>query len=135
MLYLIYCLCWNRGGFFTFSGSIVVCTICRDIHMLHWIFPCTLGCLDAIEICFTYHLLAWLQEKQMVMPECRELNLQKELNRYIPTATTFGALTVMADFAGAIVSGTGMLLVVIVIYWYIKTFEKERDSEVGFFCF
>ena len=39
-------------------------------------------------------------------------SLKKELNRYIPTAAAFGgmcigALTIIADFMGAIGSGTG----------------------------
>jgi len=59
-----------------------------------------------------------LKEQQMVMPGHRESNLQKELNRYIPTSATFGgmcigALTVLADFMGAIGSGTGILLAVL----------------------
>ncbi|GLJ40392.1 hypothetical protein SUGI_0831720 [Cryptomeria japonica] len=81
-----------------------------------------------------------LKEQQMVMPGHRESNLQKELNRYIPTAAAFGgicigALTVMADFMGAIGSGTGILLAVTIIYQYFETFEKERASELGFFVF
>ena len=72
------------------------------------------------------------------MPGHRESNLQKELNRYIPTAAAFGglcigALTVLADFMGAIGSGTGILLAVTIIYQYFETFEKERASELGFF--
>ena len=48
-------------------------------------------------------------------------NLKKELNRYIPTAAAFGgmcigALTIFADFMGAIGSGTGILLAVTIIY-------------------
>ncbi|XP_010248479.1 PREDICTED: protein transport protein Sec61 subunit alpha-like [Nelumbo nucifera] len=79
-----------------------------------------------------------LKEQQMVMPGHRESNLQKELNRYIPTAAAFGgmcigALTVLADFMGAIGSGTGILLAVTIIYQYFETFEKERASELGFF--
>ncbi|RRT32198.1 hypothetical protein B296_00053135, partial [Ensete ventricosum] len=78
------------------------------------------------------------QDQQMVMPGHRESNLQKELNRYIPTAAAFGgmcigALTVLADFMGAIGSGTGILLAVTIIYQYFETFEKERASELGFF--
>ncbi|KAI8011360.1 Protein transport protein Sec61 subunit alpha [Camellia lanceoleosa] len=81
-----------------------------------------------------------LKEQQMVMPGHRESNLQKELNRYIPTAAAFGgmcigALTVLADFMGAIGSGTGILLAVTIIYQYFETFEKERASELGFFGF
>ncbi|KAF9672718.1 hypothetical protein SADUNF_Sadunf11G0073600 [Salix dunnii] len=79
-------------------------------------------------------------EQQMVMPGHRESNLQKELNRYIPTAAAFGgicigALTVVADFMGAIGSGTGILLAVTIIYQYFETFEKEKASELGFFGF
>ncbi|KAK6925476.1 Translocon Sec61/SecY, plug domain, partial [Dillenia turbinata] len=76
-----------------------------------------------------------LKEQQMVMPGHRDSNLQKELNRYIPTAAAFGgmcigALTVLADFMGAIGSGTGILLAVTIIYQYFETFEKERASEL-----
>ncbi|KAK9022812.1 hypothetical protein V6N11_003051 [Hibiscus sabdariffa] len=79
-----------------------------------------------------------LEEQQMVMPGHRDSNLQKELNRYIPTAAAFGgmcigALTVLADFMGAIGSGTGILLALTIIYQYFETFEKERASELGFF--
>ncbi|KAL6198272.1 hypothetical protein ACLB2K_028064 [Fragaria x ananassa] len=74
----------------------------------------------------------------MVMRGHRESNLEKELNRYIPTAAAFGgmcigALTVLADFMGAIGSGTGILLAVTIIYQYIETYEKERGSELGLF--
>uniref|UniRef100_A0A0E0ER42 Uncharacterized protein n=1 Tax=Oryza meridionalis TaxID=40149 RepID=A0A0E0ER42_9ORYZ len=60
--------------------------------------------------------------------------------RYIPTAAAFGgvcigALTVLADFIGAIGSGTGILLAVTIIYQYFETFEKERATELGFFGF
>ncbi|KAK2998382.1 hypothetical protein RJ639_022924 [Escallonia herrerae] len=79
-----------------------------------------------------------LKEQQMVMPGHRESNLQKELNRYIPTAAAFGgmcigALTVLAEFMGAI--GSGILLAVTIIYQYFETFEKEKASELGFFGF
>ncbi|KAF2615791.1 hypothetical protein F2Q70_00012694 [Brassica cretica] len=72
----------------------------------------------------------------MVMPGHRDSNLQKELNPYIPTAAAFGvcigALTDLADFMGAIWSGTGILLDVTIIYQYFETFEKEKASELGF---
>eukprot|EP00271_Cylindrocystis_brebissonii_P012917 TRINITY_DN32424_c0_g1_i1.p1 TRINITY_DN32424_c0_g1~~TRINITY_DN32424_c0_g1_i1.p1 ORF type:complete len:480 (-),score=106.06 TRINITY_DN32424_c0_g1_i1:644-2083(-) len=81
-----------------------------------------------------------LKEQQMVMPGHRESNLQKELNRYIPTAAAFGgmcigALTVVADFMGAIGSGTGILLAVTIIYQYFETFDKEKSNEAGLFGF
>ncbi|PRQ29249.1 putative SecY/SEC61-alpha family protein [Rosa chinensis] len=76
-----------------------------------------------------------LKDQNMAMPGHRESNLEKELNRYIPTAAAFGgmcigALTVLADFMGAIGSGTGILLAV---YQYFETYEKERGSELGLF--
>lgn len=63
----------------------------------------------------------------------RDSSLMHELNRYIPTAAAFGgmcigALTVVADFMGAIGSGTGILLAVTTIYQYFETFVKESGS-------
>lgn len=79
-----------------------------------------------------------LKEQQMFMQGHRESSLQKELNRYIPTAAAFGgmcigALTVVADFMGAIGSGTGILLAVTIIYQYWETFDKERQEMFGMF--
>lgn len=56
-------------------------------------------------------------------------SLKKELNRYIPTAAAFGgmcigALTIVADFMGAIGSGTGILLAVTIIYQYYGELAK-----------
>ena len=77
-----------------------------------------------------------LKEQQMFMQGHRECSLQKELNRYIPTAAAFGgmcigALTVAADFLGAIGSGTGILLAVTIIYQYYEMFAKEQVGGVG----
>lgn len=63
-------------------------------------------------------------------------SLRKELNRYIPTAAAFGgmcvgALTIIADFMGAIGSGTGILLAVTNIYQYFEQYEKERKEMGG----
>ncbi|MGH0165811.1 UNVERIFIED_CONTAM: hypothetical protein FKN15_051067 [Acipenser sinensis] len=76
-----------------------------------------------------------LKEQQMVMRGHRETSMVHELNRYIPTAAAFGglcigALSVMADFLGAIGSGTGILLAVTIIYQYFEIFVKEQ-AEVG----
>jgi len=74
-----------------------------------------------------------LREQQMVMVGHRESSLEKELNRYIPTAAAFGglcigALSVSADFLGAIGSGTGILLAVTIIYQYFEIFVKEQQE-------
>jgi len=76
-----------------------------------------------------------LKDQQMVMRGHRDTSMIKELNRYIPTAAAFGglcigALSVMADFIGAIGSGTGILLAVTIIYQYFEIFVKEQ-AEVG----
>lgn len=76
-----------------------------------------------------------LRDQQMLMRGHREKSMVHELNRYIPTAAAFGglcigALSVLADFLGAIGSGTGILLAVTIIYQYFEIFVKEQ-SEVG----
>jgi len=55
------------------------------------------------------------------------------LDKYIPTAAAFGgmcigALTVIADFLGAIGSGTGILLAVGIIYQYFEMFAKQQEE-------
>jgi protein transport protein SEC61 subunit alpha len=77
-----------------------------------------------------------LKEQQMVMRGHREHSMVHELNRYIPTAAAFGglcigALSVVADFLGAIGSGTGILLAVTIIYQYFETFVKEQNEAGG----
>merc|ERR1712193_357455 len=75
-----------------------------------------------------------LRDQQMVMKGHRDSSLVHELNRYIPTAAAFGgmcigALTVLADFMGAIGSGTGILLAVTIIYQYFEIFLKENVDQ------
>jgi protein transport protein SEC61 subunit alpha len=72
----------------------------------------------------------------MVLKGHRNNSLIHELNRYIPAAAAFGGmciglLTVLADFTGAIGSGTGILLAVTIIYQYYEMFEKQ-NGENGF---
>eukprot|EP01006_Ploeotia_vitrea_P056868 TRINITY_DN68132_c2_g2_i11.p1 TRINITY_DN68132_c2_g2~~TRINITY_DN68132_c2_g2_i11.p1 ORF type:complete len:481 (+),score=44.68 TRINITY_DN68132_c2_g2_i11:69-1511(+) len=76
-----------------------------------------------------------LKEQQLTLRGFRNVDssIVKELNRYIPTAAAFGgmcigALTVAADFLGAIGSGTGILLAVGIIYQYFETFVKEGQN-------
>lgn len=79
-----------------------------------------------------------LREQGIVMRGHRDASLVKELNRYIPTAAAFGglcisALSVMADFMGAIGSGTGILLAVTIIYGYYEMLDKEKAEISGSF--
>ncbi len=76
-----------------------------------------------------------LRDQQMVMKGHRDVSLVQTLNRYIPTAAAFGgicigALSVVADFMGAIGSGTGILLAVTIIYQYYEMFTKEQTGNM-----
>ena len=84
---------------------------------------------------FPFYTILTHAKFQMVMRGHRETSMIHELNRYIPTAAAFGglcigALSVLADFMGAIGSGTGILLAVTIIYQYFEIFVKEQ-SEMG----
>ncbi|CAE7376809.1 sec61a [Symbiodinium necroappetens] len=70
-----------------------------------------------------------LRDQSMVFKGHREESLLKVLDMYIPTAAAFGGmcigmLTIMADFLGAIGSGTGILLAVTIIYQYFEMIYK-----------
>lgn len=74
-----------------------------------------------------------LQAQNLTFAGSRTKDMVSKLNRYIPTAAAFGgmcigALTVGADFLGAIGSGTGILLAVTIIYQYFELFAKEGSS-------
>jgi len=81
-----------------------------------------------------------LREQDMIIKGFRDKSVLAVLNRYIPTAAAFGgmcigALTVLADFMGAIGSGTGILLAVTIIFQYFEMFVKEGSKESGSFFF
>lgn len=78
-----------------------------------------------------------LRDQNMVLKGQRDTSLIHELNRYIPAAAAFGgmcigALTIIADFLGAIGSGTGILLAVSIIYSYYEIFAKENVDPNAF---
>ena len=70
----------------------------------------------------------------------REDGMVRYLNRYIPTAAAFGgvcigALSIFADFMGAIGSGTGILLAVTIIYQYFEQIAKKKERGADTFIF
>lgn len=74
------------------------------------------------------------RDQDMVIKGYREKSVIQVLERYIPIAAAFGgmcigALTVMADFMGAIGSGTGILLAVTIIFQYFEIFVKEQAKD------
>merc|ERR1719486_1486606 len=81
-----------------------------------------------------------LVDQELVIEGMREESMIKYLNRYIPTAAAFGgvcigALSIFADFAGAIGSGTGILLAVTIIYQYFEQIAKEKERGADTFIF
>lgn len=77
-----------------------------------------------------------LRDSQMQLQGHRYESMVKVLNHYIPNAAAFGgmcigALTILADFLGAIGSGTGILLAVTIIYQYFEAFYKEKKEQGG----
>jgi len=78
-----------------------------------------------------------LRDQGMVLKGHRNTSVYHELNRYIPVAAAFGGmciglLSVIADFMGAIGSGTGILLAVTIIYQYYEVFEKANTDPNAF---
>jgi len=78
-----------------------------------------------------------LRDQDMVLKGHRDTSLIHELNRYIPAAAAFGGmciglLTIIADFSGAIGSGTGILLAITTIYSYYEIFAKENVDPNAF---
>jgi len=74
-----------------------------------------------------------LRDQQMIIKGHRDAAIVHVLNRYIPTAAAFGGmcigtLSIIADFMGAIGSGTGILLAVTIIYQYYEMISKEGQG-------
>ncbi|CAD8128069.1 unnamed protein product [Paramecium sonneborni] len=74
-----------------------------------------------------------LNELDMQIVRHRDSSVKEELKRYIPIPASFGgkcirALTILADFLGAIGPGTVILLSVTIIYGYLETLKKEKEQ-------
>ena len=72
-----------------------------------------------------------LRDQGYTIEGFRERNMSMVFKKTIPIAATFGgmcigALTIFADFIGAIGSGTGILLAVTIIYSYVEEFKKRE---------
>ncbi|KAF0984472.1 hypothetical protein FDP41_000371 [Naegleria fowleri] len=81
------------------------------------------------------HVADQLKEQGLILVGHRDQpkEMIKTLEKYIPIAAAFGgmcigALTVIADFLGAIGSGTGILLAVGIIYQYFEMFSRQQDE-------
>lgn len=74
-----------------------------------------------------------LRDQGYTIAGFRDENMKEVFKRYIPTAATFGgmcigALTIFADFVGAIGSGTGILLAVTIIYTFYEELIKKEGN-------
>ena len=79
-------------------------------------------------------------DQELLIEGMRDTSMVKYLNQYIPTAAAFGgvcigALSIFADFMGAIGSGTGILLAVTIIYQYFEQIAKEKEKGQDTFIF
>lgn len=77
-----------------------------------------------------------LRNQNLMIKGGRDSTTLRTLNRYIPVAAAFGgmcigALTIFADFMGAIGSGTGILLAVSIIFQYYEIYKRETGNQVG----
>ncbi|KAL9188217.1 hypothetical protein ACHAXT_006595 [Thalassiosira profunda] len=75
-----------------------------------------------------------MRENQVVFKGHRDTATRGVLNRYIPTAAALGGvciglLTVSADYLGAIGTGSGILMMVTVIFEFYETFMRENTGE------
>ncbi len=81
-----------------------------------------------------------LMDQDMIIEGMREESMVRYLNRYIPIAAAFGgmcigALSIFADFMGAIGSGTGILLATTILYQYFEMIAKEKERGAETFIF
>jgi protein transport protein SEC61 subunit alpha len=88
----------------------------------------------------TRDVVKQLIDQELMIEGMREETMVKHLNRYIPTAAAFGgvcigALSIFADFMGAIGSGTCILLAITIIYQYFEQIAKEKEKGADTFIF
>lgn len=77
-----------------------------------------------------------LKSQQMIIAGYREHSSVAILNRYIPIAASFGglcigALSIFADFSGALGSGTSILLAVSIVSNLQEMIQKEQNESGG----
>eukprot|EP00744_Colponema_vietnamica_P002755 GILI01004290.1.p1 GENE.GILI01004290.1~~GILI01004290.1.p1 ORF type:complete len:200 (-),score=74.85 GILI01004290.1:300-878(-) len=116
------------------------------IHALFYITFVLVTCALFSKVWITINKTGPRDMAQKLMAEGKRLrqyrNSEDEiaiaLNRYIPVAAGFGglcigALTILADFLGAIGSGTGILLAVTMIHQYYEVLQREgQELGLGF---
>jgi len=112
------------------------------IYVLFILITCAVFSVVWIEIsgASPRHVARQLEKQGLVIKGYREQSVVKILNKYIPTAAALGgmcigALSIFADFMGAIGSGTGILLAVSIIFQYFDTYSREQKQDSGALSF
>lgn len=82
------------------------------------------------------HVARQMRENQVVMKGHRDTATARVLGRYIPIAAALGGiciglLTVLADYVGAIGTGTGILLTVTIVFEFYEVFMRENTADFG----
>ncbi|KAI9364134.1 SecY subunit of pre protein translocase [Pilaira anomala] len=72
-----------------------------------------------------------LKDQQLTIAGFRDVSMTKELKRVIPQAAALGGVclalvSVFADILGAIGSGAGILMTVMIVFQYFEMFVKEQ---------
>jgi protein transport protein SEC61 subunit alpha len=72
-----------------------------------------------------------LKDQQLTISGFRDVSMHKELKRVIPIAASFGGavlavISVFGDVVGAIGTGAGVLMCVIIIFQYFEMFVQEQ---------
>ena len=123
-------------------GEIMNDPMHTGIYILFVLLSCALFAKTWIEVSgqSAKDVAKQLRDQQMMLQGHRYDSMVGELNRYIPNAAALGgmcigALTILADFLGAIGSGTGILLAVTIIYQYFEAFYKEKQDTGGVYLF
>ncbi|CAL9762869.1 unnamed protein product [Musa acuminata subsp. burmannicoides] len=98
---IFWSICWVSGRNLNIlvnpSLWVVLLTILQH-HQVFMLSACALFLKTWIEVSGSSarDVAKQLKEQQMVMPRHLESNIQKELNRYIPTAAAFGGMCIGA---------------------------------------
>mmetsp|Transcript_67209 Transcript_67209/g.111296 ORF Transcript_67209/g.111296 Transcript_67209/m.111296 type:complete len:476 (-) Transcript_67209:16-1443(-) len=104
-------------------------------YILFVLFSCALFSKYWVEISgsSSRDVAKMLRDRQILFQGYRDSALLHVLNLYVPIAAAFGGmcigmLTIVADFLGAIGSGTGILLAVTIIYQHMDVAQREKES-------
>jgi protein transport protein SEC61 subunit alpha len=137
---LVYFLTPPRGLYG--EGSVAADPLRAGVYLIIFTLLCAALAVVWVEVSgiSSRDIAKQLLGSQMQIPGFRQsLNVyEKILERYIPIVTILGGLfvgilTVFADFLGALGTGMGVLLLVGIVYQYLRTIAEEQQGELAMF--